>query len=116
MVDQVECHPFFQRTDEQQLMHERGVQIEAGGRSPRARTTFPDPTLSEIGEAHERSVAQVVLRWLIQRGVVVVQKSVRPERMSENIDVFDFELTDDEMTRIAAMDRGEFATPRWSVG
>jgi 2,5-diketo-D-gluconate reductase A len=62
------------------------------------------PTLSEIGAAHGKSVAQVVLRWLIQREVVVIPKSVRPDRMRENIDVFDFELTDDEMARIAAMD------------
>jgi 2,5-diketo-D-gluconate reductase A len=108
MVDQVECHPFFQRADEQQLMHDRGVRIESWGPFAEGKNNlFSDPTLSEIGEAHEKSVAQVVLRWLIQREVVVVQKSVRPERMSENIDVFDFELTDDEMTRIAAMDRGE---------
>ena len=62
--------------------------------------------MSEIGAAHGRSVAQVVLRWLIQRDVVVIPKSVRPERMAENIDVFDFALTDDEMARIAAMDTG----------
>jgi 2,5-diketo-D-gluconate reductase A len=65
------------------------------------------PTLSEIGVAHGKSVAQVVLRWLIQRNVIVVQKSVRPERMLENIDVFDFELTDNEVAHIAEMDRGE---------
>ena len=68
---------------------------------------FTHPILSEIGVAHEKSVAQVVLRRLIQREVVVVQESVRPERMRENIDVFDFELTGDEMTRIATLDRGE---------
>ena len=70
---------------------------------------FSDPTLAAIGEAHGKSVAQVVLRWLIQRDVVAIPKSVRPERMAENFDVFDFELTDDEMARIAAMDTG--ATP-----
>ena len=108
MVDQVECHPFFQRADEQELMRERGVQIESWGPFAEGKNNlFSDPTLSEIGQSHEKSVAQVVLRWLIQRGVPVVQKSVRPERMRENIDVFDFELTDDEMARIAAMDRRE---------
>lgn len=107
-IDQVECHPFFQRTAEQELMRERGVQIESWGPFAEGRNNlFSDPTLSEIGATHAKSVAQVVLRWLTQRGVVVVQKSVRPERMRENIDVFDFDLTDDEMTRIAAMDRGE---------
>jgi 2,5-diketo-D-gluconate reductase A len=107
-IDQVECHPFFQRVDEQQLMRERGVQIESWGPFAEGRNNlFSDPTLSEIGAAHGKSIAQVVLRWLIQRDVVVVQKSVRLERMRENIEVFDFDLTDDEMARIAGMDRGE---------
>ena len=108
MVDQVECHPFFQRTAEQQLMSDRGVQIESWGPFAEGRNNlFTDSTLTEIGSAHDKSVAQVVLRWLIQRGVVVVQKSVRAERMRENMDIFDFQLTDTDMSRIAAMDRGE---------
>jgi 2,5-diketo-D-gluconate reductase A len=108
MVDQVECHPFFQRSAEQELMRDRGVQIESWGPFAEGRNNlFSDPMLTEIGSSHGKSVAQVVLRWLVQRNVVVVQKSVRPERMRENIEVFDFELTDDEMARIAALDRGE---------
>ncbi len=107
-INQVECHPFFQRAVYQELMRERGVQIESWGPFAEGRNNlFADPMLSEIGAAHGKSVAQVVLRWLIQRGVVVVQKSVRAERMRENFDVFDFDLTLDEMGRIAAMDRGE---------
>jgi 2,5-diketo-D-gluconate reductase A len=107
-VNQVECHPFFQRVDYQELMRERGVQIESWGPFAEGRNNlFSDPTLSEIGAAHGKSVAQVVLRWLTQRGVAVVQKSVRAERMRENFDVFDFQLSDDEIGRIAAMDRGE---------
>jgi 2,5-diketo-D-gluconate reductase A len=106
-VNQIECHPFFQRTADQELMRERGVQIESWGPLAQGRNNlFSDPTLSEIGAAHGRSVAQVVLRWLIQRAVVVIPKSVRPERMHENFDVFDFELTADEMARIAALDTG----------
>ena len=108
MVDQVECHPFFQRRAEQQLMSNRGVQIESWGPFAEGRNNlFTDSTLTEIGSAHGKSIAQVVLRWLIQRGVVVVQKSVRAERMRENMDIFDFQLTDADMSRIAAMDRGE---------
>jgi 2,5-diketo-D-gluconate reductase A len=108
IVDQVECHPFFQRTAEQQLMSDRGVQIESWGPFAEGRNNlFTDSTLTEIGSAHGKSVAQVVLRWLTQRGVVVVQKSVRAERMRENLDIFDFELTTAELSRIAAMDRGE---------
>ena len=106
-VNQIETHPFFQRTADQALMREHGVQIESWGPFTEGQNNiFSDPTLSEIGTAHGKSVAQVVLRWLIQRDVVVIPKSVRPERMRENIDVFDFELTDDEMARIAAMDTG----------
>jgi 2,5-diketo-D-gluconate reductase A len=67
---------------------------------------FSDPTLTEIGSAHGKSVAQVILRWLIQRDIVVIPKSVRAERMRENIDVFDFELSDDEMSRVAGLDTG----------
>jgi 2,5-diketo-D-gluconate reductase A len=107
-VDQIECHPFFQRVHEQQLMLDRGVQIESWGPFAEGRNNlFSDPMLTEIGATHGKSVAQVVLRWLIQRNVAVVQKSVRPERMRENMDVFDFELTKDEMARIASLDRGE---------
>lgn len=106
-VNQVECHPFFQRTADQELMSERGVQIESWGPFAEGRNDlFTDPTLSEIGAAHGKSVAQVVLRWLTQRDVVVIPKSVRPERMHENLDVFDFQLTDDQMASIGALDTG----------
>jgi 2,5-diketo-D-gluconate reductase A len=77
-----------------------------GPRSPLSSYLSGDPLLSLIGTAHGKTVAQVVLRWLIQRGVVVIPQSVRPERMRENIDVFSFELTDEQMTQIAAMDTG----------
>jgi 2,5-diketo-D-gluconate reductase A len=106
-VNQIETHPFFQRLDDQQAMREHGVQMEAWGPFAEGRNNlFSDPTLTAIGEAHGKSVAQVVLRWLVQREVVVVSKSVRPERMAENLDIFDFELTDEEMERIAGMDTG----------
>ena len=106
-VNQVETHPFFQRTADQQLMRERGVQIQSWGPFAEGRNNlFTDPVLTEIGAAHGKSVAQVVLRWLVQRDVVVIPKSVRADRMAENIDVFDFELTDEQTARIAAMDTG----------
>jgi 2,5-diketo-D-gluconate reductase A len=106
-VNQVETHPFFQRADYQQLMSERGVQMESWGPLAEGKNDiFTNPTLTAIGEAHGRSVAQVVLRWLVQRGVVVIPKSVRPDRMAENLDVFGFELTDDDMSRIETLDTG----------
>jgi 2,5-diketo-D-gluconate reductase A len=106
-VNQIETHPFFQRTADQQLMREHGVQIESWGPFAEGKSNlFTNPVLTEISSTHGKSVAQVVLRWLIQRDVVVIPKSVRPDRMAENRAVFDFDLTDDEMTRIAALDTG----------
>src|SRR3982751_6245116 len=88
-------------------MRDHGVQIESWGPFAEGRNNlFSDPTLSEMAAAHGKSVAQVVLRWLIQREVVVIPKSVRRERMAENFAVFDFELTEQEMERIATMDAG----------
>jgi len=109
-VNQIETHPFNQRVADQAVMREHGVQIESWGPFAEGQNNiFSNPVLSEIGAAHGKSVAQVILRWLIQRDVIVIPKSVRPERMRENIDVFDFVLADDDMARIAGMDTG--ATP-----
>ncbi|WP_371680509.1 aldo/keto reductase [Streptomyces sp. NBC_01276] len=106
-VNQVETHPFHQRTGDQELMAERGVQIESWGPFAEGRNNlFTHPVLARIATAHGRSVAQVVLRWLVQRQVVVIPKSVRPERMAENLDVFRFELTAEDMADIAALDTG----------
>ncbi|MFD3681083.1 aldo/keto reductase [Streptomyces sp. NPDC058613] len=107
-VNQVETHPFHQRTTDQELMRERGVQIESWGPFAEGRNDlFTHPELSGIAAAHGKSVAQVVLRWLVQRDVVVIPKSVRAERMAENLDVFDFELAAGEMAAIAALDTGQ---------
>lgn len=106
-VNQIETHPFFQRTDYQLLMDEYGVQIESWGPFAEGRNDlFTNPVLSAIAAEHGRSVAQVVLRWLIQREVVVIPKSIRPERMAENLDVFDFDLSDADMAAIADLDTG----------
>ena len=106
-VNQIETHPFFQRTTDQKLMGQHGVQIESWGPFAEGRNDlFSNPVLSEIGAAHGKSVGQVVLRWLTQRGVVIIPKSVRPERMRENIDISDFDLTAEEMARVAALDTG----------
>lgn len=106
-VNQIETHPFFQRAEYQQLMTERGVQIESWGPLAEGKNDiFTNPVLTEIGQAHGKSVAQVALRWLTQRGVVVIPKSTRPERMAENLDVFGFELSDEEMAQIATLETG----------
>lgn len=107
MVNQIETHPYFQRAEDQSVMEELGVQHESWGSFAEGhRGIFEDPVLSVIGTAHGKSVAQVILRWLIQRRVVTIPKSVHADRMAENIDVFDFALTDDEMERISALDGG----------
>ncbi|TGB08378.1 aldo/keto reductase [Streptomyces sp. MZ04] len=106
-VNQIETHPFFQRAAYQELMREHGVQIQSwGGFAEGRNDLFTNPLLSEIGAQYGKSVAQVVLRWLTQRGVVAIPKSVRAERMAENFDVFDFDLTDDQMAAIATLDTG----------
>jgi 2,5-diketo-D-gluconate reductase A len=106
-VDQIETHPFHARFAEQELMRERGVQIESWGPFAEGKhDLFTNPTLAAIGQVHGRSVAQVVLRWLTQRQVVVIPKSVRSERMAQNLDIFDFELTDEQMAQIATLDTG----------
>src|SRR5690606_29430028 len=104
-VNQIETHPFHQRAFDQALMIERGVQIESWGPFAEGKNDlFTNPVLVAIGEAHGKSAAQVVLRWLTQREVVVIPKSVKPERMAENLDILDFTLTDDQMAQIATLD------------
>lgn len=88
-------------------MAARGVQVESwGGFAEGKNDLFTNSTLEGIGAADGKSTAQVVLRWLIQRGIVTIPKSVRRERMEQNLDVFDFQLTDDEIDQIARLDTG----------
>lgn len=106
-VNQVELHPFFQQENALNLMKEYGVQPQAWG--PLAEGShgiFTDPTLTTIGEKYGKSAAQVVLRWNVQRGVVIIPKSVHKDRMEQNIAIWDFELTAEEMETIAKMDIG----------
>ncbi|UED88070.1 aldo/keto reductase [Streptomyces profundus] len=106
-VNQIETHPFFQRNPDHTLMREHRVQHQAwGGFAEGKNDLFTNAVLAGIGEAHGKSVAQVVLRWLIQSDIVTIPKSVNPDRMAQNIDVFDFQLTEDQTTQIAALDTG----------
>jgi 2,5-diketo-D-gluconate reductase A len=107
-VNQIETHPFHQRHADQQVMREHGVQIESWGPFAEGRNDlFTHPVLPEIGRGHGKSVDHVVLRWLIQRDVVVIPKSVRRERIAENYGVFDFQLTDEQMARISELETGD---------
>ncbi len=107
MVNQIECHPFFQRCTDLECAEHFEVAIEAwapfaeGGRG-----IFTNEILTEIAEAHNKTVAQVILRWNVQRGVVVIPKSIHKERIEENINIFNFTLTDDEMQKINTLDTG----------
>jgi len=106
-VNQIETHPFFQRTKDQDIMQEHGVQIESWGPFAEGRNDlFTNEILAKIGQKYSKSVAQVVLRWLIQRNVVVIPKTVHKERMIENFEVFDFQLDANDMETIAKMDTG----------
>jgi 2,5-diketo-D-gluconate reductase A len=106
-VDQVETNPFCQQIAEQALMSGEGVQIESWGPFAEGRNDlFGNPVLTAIATVHGKSIAQVVLRWLIQRGIVAVSKSVHPERIAENFAIWDFALTRDDMDRISSLDTG----------
>ena len=105
-VNQIEIHPFHQQDDAQAILEEHGVQTEAWGPFAEGKNgLFTNEILQSIGRKHGKSVAQVVLRWLVGRGVVAIPKSVRRERMAENIAVFDFELDADDVAAIAALDQ-----------
>ena len=106
-VNQVELHPFFVQAKALENMKAYGVAPQAWGPLAEGRHgIFTDPELVEIGKKYGKSAAQVVLKWNVQRGVSIIPKSVHVERMEQNIDIWDFTLTDDEMTKIAAKDLG----------
>ena len=107
---QNEIHPYYQENDVIPYIQDLGIVVQGwypfGGRGHTAEL-LGDDVISEIAEAHEKSSAQVILRWNLQKGVVVIPGSSNPEHIQENTELFDFELTDDEMTRINALDRNE---------
>ncbi len=104
-VNQVETHPFHQQHDARQFMQENNVQIESWGPFAEGKNDiFKNDLLKTIGEKYNKSIAQVILRWLTQRDVVAIPKSVRRERMAENLNSLDFELTTEEMEQIKTLD------------
>ena len=106
-INQVEVNPFCQRVADQGLMESRGVRMQSWAPFAEGRNgLFQNPVLKEIAAGYGRSVAQVVLRWLVQRGVVCIPKSIHRERIEQNFQVFDFVLEDADMRRIAALDSG----------
>ena len=107
MVNQIETNPLFQQRRANDFLRQEGIQHEAWAPFAEGqRDIFNNPTIKAVAAAHGKTTAQVILRWLNQRGVVVIPKSVSRERMAENFDIFGFTLTDDEMRRMAVLDTG----------
>lgn len=108
IVNQIELHPHYQREEELKVMHELHIQPEAWAPFAEGlKGTFTDPLLVDIAQKHNKTSAQVMLRWNLQRGVAVIPKSVHKERMAENFNVWDFSLDEDDMRRIATLDKGK---------
>lgn len=106
-VDQIEIHPFFQREDDIAYLKANGVQPMAWGPLDEGRNNiFKHPVLTKIGEKYGKTAAQVALRWNIDRGVIIIPKSVHVDRMKQNFDLFDFKLSDEDMAEIAKLDLG----------
>lgn len=105
-VNQVEIHPFFQQQEAIQIGKEYGVHYEAWAPLAESQGIFDNDVLKAIAEKHHKTVAQICLRWNIQRGVIVIPKSVHKNRMEENISIFDFELTKEDMESISKLDCG----------
>jgi diketogulonate reductase-like aldo/keto reductase len=104
-VNQIETHPFNQQVETQKFLQENGVQIESWGPFAEGKNNiFQNELLVSLAGKYQKSVAQIILRWLTQRGVVAIPKSVRKERIVENFNVFDFKLSDEDMAAIAALD------------
>jgi 2,5-diketo-D-gluconate reductase A len=104
-VNQIETHPFHQQTETQKFLQENGVQIESWGPFAEGKNNiFHNELLASISKKYNKSIAQVILRWLTQRGVIAIPKSVRKERMEENLNSLDFKLTEDDMNAIRELD------------
>jgi len=104
-VNQIETHPFHQQIETQKFLQENNVQIESWGPFAEGKNNiFHNELLLSIGKKYNKSIAQVILRWLVQRGVIAIPKSVRKERMEENFNIFDFELSSDDMQAIKKLD------------
>ncbi|TBX39979.1 aldo/keto reductase [Lactiplantibacillus paraplantarum] len=107
IVNQIEVNPWYQQSEEVAFNQHENVQVEAWAPFAEGKhAIFSHPTIQSIAQAHGKTTGQVILRWLLQRGITVIPKSVHPERMAENIAVFDFELTALEMTAMAELDLG----------
>ena len=104
-MNQIEIHPFYQRGADLELCKEYNIQPQGWGPFAEGKNgIFTNEVLSKIAKAHNKSVPQLILRWELQRGVQIIPKTLKEERARENINIFDFELTQDEMNEIAKLD------------
>ncbi|AHC15653.1 aldo/keto reductase [Salinispira pacifica] len=112
-VNQMECHVHLQNTRLQEYLDDKGIRLEAYApfKSHDIGDILDDETLKKIGDAHGKTVPQVSLRWMLQRGIIVIPKSVHAQRIDENFDVFDFELSDEQMHEIRKLKRADRAFP-----
>ncbi|ECL7895007.1 TPA: aldo/keto reductase [Listeria innocua] len=107
-VNQIEINPFQQQTKNIEALRKEGVAVEAWAPFAEGKNDiFTNPILTKIAEKYGKSEAQVILRWLIEQDIIVLAKSVKPERMAQNLDVFDFELTEEDKSAIATLNQGE---------
>ncbi|MBC1808152.1 aldo/keto reductase [Listeria sp. FSL L7-0993] len=107
-VNQIEVNPFQQQTENLELLRKEGVVVEAWAPFAEGKNDiFNNPVLTKIGEKYGKSAAQVILRWLVEQDIIVLAKSVKPDRMAQNLAVFDFELTDADKKEISSLNQGE---------
>lgn len=117
MVNFLECNPFFQRNDEQAYLNKHNIQMLAWSPlSAGQHDIFHNEELAKLAKKHNKSVAQIVLRWLVQRNITPIVKSVNPDRMKENLDIFNFSLTNEEMEYISKLDTGRSCFPTRNTG
>ncbi|WP_295730752.1 aldo/keto reductase [uncultured Limosilactobacillus sp.] len=108
VINQIEVNPWYQQDAEVKFAQSQGVRVEAWAPFAEGKhNIFKNDTIAEIAAKYGKTTGQVILRWLLQRGITVIPKSVHQQRMAENIDVFDFELSDDDMKKMASLDKGE---------
>ncbi len=111
MINQVECHPYFQQKEMKRFCREHQIQFESWSPLYRGEEVLEEPIIKELAKKHGKTPAQIILRWHLQEGSIVIPKSVHPERIRKNIDVFDFTLSDEDMELIASLDRNQQRGP-----
>lgn len=106
-VNQVECHPYLQQKELKAFCAEHGIEVQAYSPLMNGQTALEDPVILEIAKQHQKTPAQIILRWHLQTDTIIIPKTVTPARMTENLDLFSFELTSADLEKIASLDRNE---------